>query len=550
MNMKNNINFLAVLVTALTIMPTYSMWDQAKKLTDTYVIQPIINNPKKSLAFAGLGITAGIVGYKVYQEYEKNRAITESRDKQNKKLEAQVDFCKAVETRNLLKAQELLAQDLNVNCRMNYTDNDVKFEKGTPLHVAAALGDIDMIKLLIRNKALIDAKAADGSLTALHVACYKGHFYILKFLVEAGADFECASMQNGASPLFIAAEKGYENIVTFLLRKKINDKTVIDDEIRFFTNNQNCTTLTPLHVACQNGHFIIAGFLIVFGADVNAKTNKGLSPLHFAAHGGHEPIVELLIDSGADINAQSSPTSPGIAKTIPILLACEQGHLSVVKLLVQRGANIKNSAYWLLLAAVRKGHFDIVRFLINAGDTIQGTIWSGQTLLHIAAQEGYQNIVQYLVEHGIDIKAKGVMRIERINSTHATAMEIAHVQGYNDVAKYLAFVTEYFDKDIIPDSKLFSGKLFPLAVIKNNPYAIQCLLSDKAYSHNLKHYIKTMQLKRDDGIRELIWLDTQNDPNSSTLKTKPGYTVSLQKNLLCALRKKEIPCDIEFVYQS
>jgi ankyrin repeat protein len=56
-------------------------------------------------------------------------------------------------------------------------------------------------------------------------------------------------------------------------------------------------------------------FLLNLGADVNAKTDKGMTPLMAACRGGrysskpaifYEPTVRLLLGAGADINARDN----------------------------------------------------------------------------------------------------------------------------------------------------------------------------------------------------------------------------------------------------
>ena len=61
---------------------------------------------------------------------------------------------------------------------------------------------------------------------------------------------------------------------------------------------------TALGHAAKYGHNEIAELLIENGADVSAKSLKGLTPLHYAAANGHKEIAELLIAKGADVNGK------------------------------------------------------------------------------------------------------------------------------------------------------------------------------------------------------------------------------------------------------
>ena len=76
---------------------------------------------------------------------------------------------------------------------------------------------------------------------------------------------------------------------------------------------------TALGHAAKHGHNEIAELLIENGADVSAKSLKGLTPLHYAAANGHKEIAELLIAKGADVNAKSEDG------WIPLLYAVAEG---------------------------------------------------------------------------------------------------------------------------------------------------------------------------------------------------------------------------------
>lgn len=57
--------------------------------------------------------------------------------------------------------------------------------------------------------------------------------------------------------------------------------------------------LSPLYVACQNGHEHIVKLLLSYGANINLCTENGVSPLCIAYQQEHESIVELLLNEGA-----------------------------------------------------------------------------------------------------------------------------------------------------------------------------------------------------------------------------------------------------------
>ena len=51
--------------------------------------------------------------------------------------------------------------------------------------------------------------------------------------------------------------------------------------------------ITPLYVACQNGHNAIVAVLLATNADVNQPRDNGATPLIIACNEGHTDVVML-----------------------------------------------------------------------------------------------------------------------------------------------------------------------------------------------------------------------------------------------------------------
>jgi ankyrin repeat protein len=94
------------------------------------------------------------------------------------------------------------------------------------------------------------------------------------------------------------------------------------------------STCTPFWLACSDGDFDIAEYLLEKGADIAAaaacgsKVHSDISPLKIACIRGHESIIELLLDKGAVFDVNSTDGR------LLFWVACFRGHLNLVKRLV------------------------------------------------------------------------------------------------------------------------------------------------------------------------------------------------------------------------
>lgn len=189
----------------------------------------------------------------------------------------------------------------------------------TPLHLAAYHGHESVVNVLLDCGADLHLKD-DASDTALHSATYKSHKSIIEQLLNSGA---CVDPQNNnfQTPLHIAAHNGCLTIVQLLLSHGA--------DIRL----KNRFGKTSLHLAACNGHAKVVALLLMLGADVNIRDDEGSTPLHMAVHGKHKETFALLLISGADPNQQNK------GGQTPLCLAVKNRCSPLVDLLLEHGAN-------------------------------------------------------------------------------------------------------------------------------------------------------------------------------------------------------------------
>jgi ankyrin repeat protein len=111
-------------------------------------------------------------------------------------------------------AEQLLTRPKNAKANIHA----VEIREKTSLHLAAAHDKGDIVELLLRYQANVNAKS-DGGWTPLHTACDKGSAEIVRILLKAGADVN-VKLLNGMSPLHLAAQGGHAAVVELLLGRK------------------------------------------------------------------------------------------------------------------------------------------------------------------------------------------------------------------------------------------------------------------------------------------------------------------------------------------
>ena len=174
--------------------------------------------------------------------------------------------------------------------------------KITPLIVSVQSGSLDCVQVLLNFKADIEGRSDDilifntcpfRGCTPLFVAAAYENLDILSCLVKNGADVNATTNDN-CTPLMIASKYNNVNAVTFLIEH--GAKMDLKDK----------TGQTALHYAVyhNNDCFDVLSCLIKNGADANAHTNENCTPLMIASRKGDVNMVTCLLEHGTDIDHQ------------------------------------------------------------------------------------------------------------------------------------------------------------------------------------------------------------------------------------------------------
>lgn len=125
------------------------------------------------------------------------------------------------------------------------------------------------------------AQARDDECTPLHLAAAGGHKDTIRVLVMAGALLNPV-VPGGWTPLHLAIQNGHRQSADFLSANGAN----IRQPTQF--------RLTPLHLAAWHGHKGIAADLLWRGAQPTARDKCGRTPMHLACWGGNGTLARML----------------------------------------------------------------------------------------------------------------------------------------------------------------------------------------------------------------------------------------------------------------
>ncbi|MBO0863177.1 MAG: ankyrin repeat domain-containing protein [Chloracidobacterium sp.] len=190
---------------------------------------------------------------------------------------------------------------------------------------------------------------------------------------------------------------------------------------------------TCLHWAAETDQAEIARLLLDAGADIEAKTSWGATPLEWAATMGSVHVAELLLSRGA--GGFTLVTAAGLGKLEEVKAIIESG----VDLSVHRrrcapespnddwpadSAHIRGDVLSdAMYAAARNGHTQVVEYLLDRGAAVDAKGVFGATALHWAAINGHLKTILLLLARGASL----AIRDARFNSTpEAWAKEGGH----------------------------------------------------------------------------------------------------------------------------
>ena len=278
-------------------------------------------------------------------------------------------------------------EDYNINkyfkLYLKYVLNTTRkrnwFRNYTPTHEFVFCGNTKMVKCILRNG--LDVYDPEFW-TILDEAIEFGHVEIVKYLVDA-------QYFSKVEALNIAGGKGNLEIIKMLAPYP-----------KHVVLNRDQNGYNPIHNAVTKGHIEIVEYFIQNVRGLKARYEEGNTPLHLALKESELEIVKLIADNVDD---------------------------QCIELLDNFGRNVIHTA-------AINGEVECLKLLCQKTDKIDVKVQSdGNTPLHYAAEYGYLDCVEVLMEFKSIRNSAGVSR----NRDMLTPVELAQKYKRYEIVDYL-----------------------------------------------------------------------------------------------------------------
>ncbi|MEO6171776.1 MAG: ankyrin repeat domain-containing protein [Arenimonas sp.] len=230
-----------------------------------------------------------------------------------------------------------------------------------------------------------------GGLSRYLAVCLKNEYVTRSYehfalqLFERGAD-AFGHPEKYEAPLLQSIHLGWRRLTEALLQSGVNP------------NQRDSRGFSALHLAAHLGREVSVRQLLLFGADLSARTADGQSALGIALAAGQQDLSAWL-----EWRSWQPPGRKLVPGDLPA--AAMTGDLQAVSRLLELGLAIDGldaQACTALLRAAGGGHENMVRHLLTCGADHRVAARTGATALSAAISMRHAHVVEVLLRSGAD----------------------------------------------------------------------------------------------------------------------------------------------------
>ncbi|XP_057984391.1 protein ACCELERATED CELL DEATH 6 [Hevea brasiliensis] len=330
------------------------------------------------------------------------------------------DLCKVVKEGNVDNFLEALAT-VSKNLSLRSIFDQAGPSQNSLLHLAVNFNKKDIAELIACHfPELISKRDVKGN-TALHFAARMGILKTVEILVRHANELSTADVSSSSSST--PKNDPNKNLETSSSKNRL-------------AMMKNKLGNTALHEAVMNDHSEVARFLVLEDREVwYFENEQGWSPMCLAIINGNQEILRLLLELQppatryGDVLSRLQGNSPAhvaiyrrcsgmleeMANAIPELIlfkdaygrtplhcAAQIGELDAVDILVRISRSIifekDNDGYFPIHIASKCGHIKVIKKLVKCWPNPEELLTEeGRNILHIAAMNGKDNVVRYIL---------------------------------------------------------------------------------------------------------------------------------------------------------
>ncbi|KAI0197643.1 ankyrin repeat-containing domain protein [Astrocystis sublimbata] len=267
--------------------------------------------------------------------------------------------------------------------------NDAKeYASFMPLHWAATVGQIEIVRLLLGANAAVDSKTSSSGRTPLHLAAHNGHHEIVRLLLDANADMDLDTSY-GKNFLHSAVD-GFDSVYEAQYSAKLDDHFLV---VRLLVDTKASTSTDS-----PDPHI---------STIFKALSLKGVSEQNRIRI--LDCLIEKVVDKGKVLNVLYEDDFIFPKEESPLYHAIRKDSLDAARYLVDKGADpllecaasLSDLHQLPIHLAIRKdgrNTLELVRQMVNKEPKLIDTLTSrGESCLYLSVCKGDVECTEYLL---------------------------------------------------------------------------------------------------------------------------------------------------------